>query len=416
MEVNRMIDSKMNENTGNYTAEALSRAVSREELLRWTSDMVAIPSYSGLPMQERAVGEYILALLRKEKIECHIQDLEKGRCNVIGRLAGSGGGRSLMLNGHMDTVPAYDMPRAFEPHIRDGLLYGRGTSDMKGALAAMMGVLIALKRTNTSLAGDLLFTAVADEEEGSLGTIALLESGLRADGVIVGEAMGRNAVAVAQKGLEWFEFTVHGKTVHGGRQDEGVNAILKATRLIQVLQEQLAPRLRARCHPLMGCATLNIGVIRGGTQLSTVAGECIVQMDRRFIPGLETYETMYQELADIVDQLRKEDPDFRCTLKVLDSSVMKSGYVHQGMVQKEEEPLVRVVKRSLETLSGLPAQLIGCPCWTDAGLFDYYGKMPVVVYGPGELALAHSKEENLDPAALEESYQVYLSSAMAFCR
>ncbi|MDD3289484.1 MAG: M20 family metallopeptidase [Eubacteriales bacterium] len=395
--------------------EILFSAVSREELLRWTSDLVAIPSYSGLPMQEQAVADYIVDLLKKEHIDCRIQHLVGGRCNVIARLAGAGAGRSLMLNGHMDTVPAYDMLQAFEPRLKDGMLYGRGTTDMKGALAAMMGVLIALKRTGTVLLGELIFSAVADEEESSIGTIALLESGMHADAVIVGEAMGRDAIAIAQKGLEWFEFILHGKTVHGGRQDEGVNAILKATRLIQVLQEQLAPRLKARCHPFMGCPTLNIGVIRGGTQLSTVAGECVVQMDRRFIPGLETYESMYRELSDIVEDLSRKDPDFRCTLKVLDSSVMKSGYVHQGMEQKEDEPLVQVLKTSLEAVSGKPARLTGCTCWTDAGLFGHYGKMPVVVYGPGDLTLAHSKEERLDPDALEESYRVYLTAAMAFC-
>ena len=409
-------DPEMSETMKNDKTGSLFAAVSGDELLGWTSDMVAIPSYSGLPLQEKVMGKYIFDLLEKEKIECQIQDLGNGRCNVIGRLAGTGGGRSLMLNGHMDTVPAYDMPRAFEPRLQDGLLYGRGTSDMKGALAAMMGVLIALKRSGTSLSGDLLFSAVADEEEGSIGTIALLESGLCADAVIVGEAMGRDAIAIAQKGLEWFEFILHGKTVHGGRQDEGVNAILKATRLIQVLQDQLAPRLKERCHPFMGCPTLNIGVIRGGTQLSTVAGECVVQMDRRFIPGLETYESMYRELSDIVEDLSRKDPDFRCTLKVLDSSVMKSGYVHQGMEQKEDEPLVQILKTSLEAVSGKPARLTGCPCWTDAGLFGYYGKIPVVVYGAGDLTLAHSKEESLDPNALEESYRVYLSTAMAFCR
>ena len=221
-------DPEMSETMKNDKTGSLFAAVSGDELLGWTSDMVAIPSYSGLPLQEKVMGKYIFDLLEKEKIECQIQDLGNGRCNVIGRLAGTGGGRSLMLNGHMDTVPAYDMPRAFEPRLQDGLLYGRGTSDMKGALAAMMGVLIALKRSGTSLSGDLLFSAVADEEEGSIGTIALLESGLCADAVIVGEAMGRDAIAIAQKGLEWFEFILHGKTVHGGRQDEGVNEIGRA--------------------------------------------------------------------------------------------------------------------------------------------------------------------------------------------
>ena len=268
---------------------------------------------------------------------------------------------------------AYDIAsRGFRTYIKDdGLLHGRGTSDMKGPLAAMAGALIALKRSGVRLAGDLIYTAVADEEEASLGTIALLEEGLTADAVIVGEAMGRNAIGIAQKGLEWFKFTVLGKTVHGGKQDEGINAILKANRLIRALDEELTPRLKERRHPLLGHATLNIGVIRGGTQLSTVAGECIVEMDRRFIPGLETYESMYKELTDLVERLEREDPDFNCTLSVLDTSVMASGYVHQGMEQREDDRLVQIVKRSLESVSGRDAELVGCPCWTDAGRRHY---------------------------------------------
>ena len=393
----------------------IASAVSFAELIKWTCDMVAIPSYSGLPFQEKAIAEYIHGAFVAEDIKSWVENPGQGRCNVYASLPGSGGGSSLMLNGHTDTVPAYDMDKAFDPTMEKGLLRGRGTSDMKGPLAAMMGAIIAIKRSGIALKGDLLFSAVADEEQGSIGAIALLEKGMRADAVIVGEAMGRNSIAIAQKGLEWFEFKLHGKTVHGASQDEGVNAILKATKLICALQEKLEPKLKARTHPLMGAPTLNIGVIKGGTQLSTVAGECIVQMDRRFLPGLETYESMYEELTEIIAELGKEDPDFKCSVKVLDSSIMKGEYVHQGMVQKEDSLLVQTLKSSLEKISGEPAQLIGCPCWTDAGLFGYYGNMPVVIYGPGDLSKCHSKEESIDPAAIEESQEVYIAAALEFC-
>jgi len=406
---------------GNVDDSRIFSAVSGEELLQWTADLVSLPSYSGLPRQEEGVARYLKQLFERENIHCLIEDLGRGRCNVIARLPGSpakegcGAGRTLMLNGHMDTVPAYGMERAFEPYFKDGMLHGRGTSDMKGSLASMAGALIALKRSGIQLQGDLIFAGVADEEQASLGTIALLESGIAADAVIVGEALGPQAIGIAQKGLEWFEFTVHGKTVHGGSQDEGVNAILKANRLIRALDEELAPELKQRRHPLLGHATLNIGVIRGGTQLSTVAGECVVEMDRRFIPGIETYESMYEELAGLVEALQLEDADFNCTLRVLESSVMKTGYVHQGMEQTEDEKLVQVVKRSLESVTGRPAELVGCPCWTDAGLVSYYGHLPVVIYGPGDLTMSHSERECIHPAALTESFQVFTAAAMDFC-
>lgn len=389
--------------------------VSSDELLKWTSDMVSIPSYSGLPVQERAVAEYIQEVFLSEEIESELDLLGEGRCNIYARLPGSGGGKSLMLNGHMDTVPAYDMDRAFEPYVENGRLHGRGTSDMKGPLAAMMGALIAIKRSGISLKGDLLFCAVAGEEEGSPGTIALIEKNIHADAAIVGEPIGKDAIAITQKGLEWFEFIVHGKTVHGGSQEEGVNAILKANKLINMLQDTLAPRLKLRTHPLMGESTMNIGVISGGTQLSTVAGECIVKMDRRFLPQIETYESMISELEEMIESLGREDPDFKCTLKVSDVSVMKSGYVHQGMVQSADSHLVQSLKKNLEAISEKPVRLVGATCWTDAGLLDYYGRIPSVVYGPGDLTKSHSKEEYIALEDIEESQKVYVAMALEFC-
>ncbi|NCB42448.1 MAG: M20 family peptidase [Clostridia bacterium] len=393
----------------------IASLVSHDEILSWTFDMVSIPSYSGFPMQEKGVAEYIHDLFKRESIETWIDDIGNGHFNVYARICGSENGPSLMLNGHMDTVPAYDMENAFLPYMKNGMLHGRGTSDMKGPLASMMGALIAIRRSGVALKGDLLFVAVAGEEEGSPGAIDLLEKKMYADAVIVGEPMGRSTIAITQKGLEWFEFVVHGKTVHGGSQEEGINAILKANRLINVLQDRLAPALKERKHPLMGSSTMNIGVINGGTQLSTVPGECIVKMDRRFLPQIETYESMVAELEGIVEDLSRKDPDFHCTLKVSDPSIMNKGYVHQGMIQREDSLLVRLLKKNLEEVSGKPASLLGATCWTDAGLLDYYGKMPSVVYGPGDLTKAHSKEESIDPDALKESQCVYVSMALDFC-
>lgn len=391
--------------------------VSLDEILKWTVELVSIESYSGLPRQEAAVGRYIKDVFDAEGVDCRIAPLRDGRCNVYARIPGAGGGRSLMFNGHMDTVPAYGMEKAYEPWLDgEGRLHGRGTSDMKGPLASMMAAVIAVKRSGVPLAGDLLFCAVADEEEGSLGCIAMIEDGIRADAAIVGEPMGGNAVAITQKGLEWFEFDFTGRTVHGGSYREGINAIFMAVRFIDAVNDRLMPKIQRRALPTVGESTLNIGVIRGGTQLSTVAGECAVQLDRRFLPGEETYEGCCAELQEIVDQLAAEDPQFKCRMKVLESSVMDRGYVHQGFAQSPDEPFVRSIAASFKAATGREAELVGCPCWTDAGLIAHYAKMPVVVYGPGCMALAHSKEEYIETAALEEAYRVYVQAALDFCR
>ena len=394
----------------------ISEYVRPDEILKWMTDLVSIPSYSGLANQEAEVGAYIKGVFDREGIECRIAPLRDGRCNVYATLRGTGGGKSLMFNGHMDTVPAYGMEKAYEPWTdADGKIHGRGTSDMKGPLAAMMAAVIAIKRSGVPLKGDVLYCAVADEEEGSLGTIHMIEDGIRADAAIVGEPLGMNKIAITQKGLEWYQFDFIGRTVHGGAYKEGVNAIFKAVKFIDAVNERIAPELEKRKLPLVGESTMNIGVIRGGTQLSTVAGECYVQLDRRFMPKIETYESCCGELKAILDDLAAEDPDFKCSMKILESSVMEQGYVHQGFIQDADDPFIQCVKRGLEKALGGEAELIGCPCWTDAGLISYYAKMPVVVYGPGWMEFAHSKEEYITLEAMEQSYRAYINIAADFC-
>ena len=390
--------------------------VTSEELIRWTLDMVSIPSYCGLPEQEARVAGYIKSVFDKEGIECEIAMLRDGRCNLYAYLRGTGGGRSLMFNGHMDTVPAYDMKMAFDPWMDDvGRIHGRGASDMKGPLATMMATLITIKRGGFVLKGDVLFAAVADEEEGSLGSISMIKSGISADAAIVGEPLGDNRVGIAQKGLEWFEFDFKGRAVHGGVYKKGVNAILKAVKFIDIVNERLVPELATRQLPVVGESTLNIGVIQGGTQLSTVAGACYVQIDRRFLPGVETYGQCCAELQRIVDDLASSDPDFNCTMKVLENSVMEDGYVHQGFIQDVSCDFIQCVRRGVSQSVGCEAELIGCPAWTDAGLISHYAHMPVVVYGPGFIEYAHSKEEYITLDSMGKCLSAYLNIVNNYC-
>ena len=391
--------------------------VSTDELVKWTMDMVAIPSYSGLPNQEAEVAAYIKNVFDKEGIPCTIRPLQNGRCNVYATLKGSGGGKSLLFNGHMDTVPAYGMEDAYTPWIDEAQnIHGRGTSDMKGPIASMMAALIAWKRSGEELPGDVIFCGVADEEEASIGTIALLEDGIRADAAIVGEPMGDNCIAIAQKGLEWYQVDFQGRTVHGGQYRKGIDAIEMAVKYYNKMQESLVPEIRSRYLEGVGESTINIGVISGGTQCSTVAGDCYIQLDRRFLPGVESYEDCCGELQAVVDELNAAEDTFHATLKVLDVSVMKDGYVHQGFIQNPDDPLVQCVASCAERVIGRKPEFMACPCWTDGGLLSHYGHMPVVVYGPGEMEYAHSKEEIVAISALEEYFKAYVEIMGEFCR
>lgn len=390
--------------------------VSLAQLTRWTEDMVAIPSYPGIPAQERAVADYIKAVFDAEGIPCRVEPLPDGRANVIAVLKGTGGGRTLLFNGHMDTVPPYDMDGACTPRMEGDRLYGRGTSDMKGPLATMMGAVIAVKRLGLSLRGDVIFTGVADEEEGSLGAIHLLEGGLRADGAIVGEPLSTPCIGVAQRGLEWYQVDFTGRTVHGGSQSTGINAIEKAGHFLRAVEEQLYPALQAVTHPILGTSSVNVAVIHGGTQPSTVAGHCSVQLDRRFLPGLETYEQVTQQLQALLDRLAAKDPDFHAALSVLPASVMVRGYLHQGFETSPEDPLVQCCIQAGECALGAPLQCVPVPCWTDAGLLSHYGGIPTVVWGPGSMEQCHSREEFICPEDMHRCAAAYLEAICRFCR
>lgn len=390
--------------------------VSLSQIARWTEDMVSLPSYPGIPAQERAVAEYIKDVFDAEGIPCRIQHLPDDRANVIATLKGTGGGRTLLFNGHMDTVPPYDMENACVPYTENGRLHGRGTADMKGPLATMMAAVIAAKRLALPLRGDVIFAAMADEEEGSLGTIYLLEEGIHADGAIVGEPLSTPCVGIVQRGLEWYQVDFTGRTVHGSSQSTGINAIEKASHFLWAVERELRPALKALHHPLLGESTVNIAVIHGGTQPSTVAGHCSVQLDRRFLPRSETYEQVTAQLQALLDKLAAEDPDFHARLSIVPASVMERGYVHQGFETDMDDPLVQCCVQAGEAALGAPLTCIGVPCWTDGGLLSHYGGIPTVVWGPGAMELCHSREEYIRPNDMHRCARAYLEALRRFCR
>lgn len=408
--------------------QTLGSCISQDELVKLTMDLIAIPSCEGVPGQETAACQYIKEVFDREGIQCRIDPLQDGRSNVIAILPGEGrtgsadpaaqeaAGRSLLLNGHIDTVPGYDMEDPFTPRIAGTDIYGRGASDMKGPVASMIGAMIALKRSGIKLAGDVLFSGVADEEHQSIGTIDLLEHGLagrRVDGAIVGEPTDLK-VCTAHRGLEWYEFHFIGKTVHGGHQDEGINAISKAVHFIRALEDDLIPRVYAKKHPLLESATLNVGVIHGGTQLSTVAGECSVFLDRRFLPA-ENYDDVNREFTDLLDRLAAEDPTFRCEMKVTDDSIMKEGYVHLPMETALDHPLVQTLQTTVEAATGESPVMSFFPAWTDGGLLSGYGHIPTVVLGPGHIACCHSADEHIPMDHLMKAALCYALTAVQFC-
>ena len=252
---------------------------------------------------ERAIADLTAGLTRQLGLATELREPAPGRVSVVARRPGSGGGRSLMLNAHYDTVGVEGMTDPFSGELRDGRIWGRGAYDMKASLACCLAAIKALDDAGVTLPGDLVLTAVADEEYGSLGTADVLST-VRTDAAIVTEPTSLR-VCLAHKGYAWIEVTVSGRAAHGSRFELGVDANLRMGRFLTRL-EVLERELRARPpHPLVGPPSLHVALLEGGTGLSTYADRSTARIERRTVPG-ETEPSVMAELTALLEELRRE--------------------------------------------------------------------------------------------------------------
>lgn len=397
--------------TSKAPLDKVRKAVTKAEVERLVKSLVKIPSHSQVPTREREVAEFLKEFLEDEGIDARLRMVEKDRPNVIASLKGSGGGKSLMLNGHTDTVPPYEMDiPPFTPKVEGGKLYGRGSLDMKGGLGSMALTLVALDRAKIDLRGDLHLAAVIGEEERSEGTEDIVLKGPKADMAIVGEPTDLE-IQPSHRGLEWLEIHFYGKAAHGGQADKGVNAISMASRFVNLLEADLFPRLKAKGSPTMLPPTVNVGVINGGQQPSSVADHCVVKIDRRWTPE-EDLQTVFKEIYDLFDALKKSDPAFKAELK-RDTTGMKT-MTHVPNYVPSDHRLVKSLKDSVSRVLGEPPKITSFWGWTDAALITHFGKTPTVVFGPGGKG-AHSRVEYVLTADLQKCLHVYAGTAVDIC-
>ncbi|MGD9963103.1 MAG: M20 family metallopeptidase [Thermoplasmata archaeon] len=397
--------------TSKAPLDKVRKAVTKAEVERLVKSLVKIPSHSQVPTREREVAEFLKEFLEDEGIDARLRMVEKDRPNVIASLKGSGGGKSLMLNGHTDTVPPYEMDiPPFTPKVEGGKLYGRGSLDMKGGLGSMAMTLVALDRAKIDLRGDLYLAAVIGEEERSEGTEDIVLKGPKADMAIVGEPTDLE-IQPSHRGLEWLEIHFYGKAAHGGQADKGVNAISMASRFVNLLESDLFPRLKAKGSPTMLPPTVNVGVINGGQQPSSVADHCVVKIDRRWTPE-EDLQTVFKEMYDLFDVLKKSDPSFKAELK-RDTTGMKT-MTHVPNYVPSDHRLVKSLKDSVRQVLGEPPKITSFWGWTDAALITHFGKTPTVVFGPGGKG-AHSRVEYVLTADLQKCLHVYAGTALDIC-
>ena len=388
------------------------RHLDEEKLINLTKKLISIPSYHGMEEPEREVSNYIYNYLRDEGLEAEQVPVVGERNNVIGYYGtGEKEEKTLMLEGHMDTVDVKNMKiDPFGGYIEDGKIYGRGAVDMKGALAAMMAALTAVKHAGIHLDGRAYFAGVIDEEFWYRGADHLAKNGPKTRYAVVGEPTDME-IHNGHRGLIWIEVKVKGKYAHGGTPEKGINAIDRMNRIISGIQEQLLPEIRKRSHPVTGPALLNLGYIKGGTQPSTVAGECVLQMDRRWLPG-ETQEQALQEIRDIVDRVKENDPLLEAEVSVMDDGI---GIQFPPLACREDSFLVNSLKEaSRQVLRGHKVSYF--PAWTDGSILSRDGGIETAVFGPGHLASAHSEEEFCPVEDIIKACQVYIYSILKICK
>ena len=335
---------------------------------------------------EGEIARFVAAWLEERGLEVQVVEPVPGRPSVVGIARGRGGGRSLMLNAHMDTVGTDGMESPFEPRVENGRLHGRGAYDMKASLAACM--VAGAEAARAGLPGDVLVTAVADEEYASIGTQAVLER-FTADAAIVTEPTELRA-CVAHKGFVWAELATEGRAAHGSRPDEGVDAIAGMAPVLTRLAQLQLDLGFGPAHPLVGPPSVHASLIEGGQELSSYPARCVLHIERRTIPG-ETAADVERECAALAGA----------------EATVTMGLVRDPFEVAHDADVVRALREVTD------APLYGDTPWMDAALTQAAG-IPTVVFGPSG-AGAHAVEEWVDLASVEQCARALTEVARRLC-
>ena len=349
---------------------------------------------------EIGMAQFVMSWCAERGIPAEIDDAATGRPSVIARAKGSGRGRSLILNAHMDTVGVAGMPDPFRARVENGRLYGRGSYDMKGSLAACMLALADVRASG--LAGDVILAAVSDEEHASIGVQSVLKR-IRADAAIVTEPTALE-ICTAHKGFSWHEITTTGRAAHGSRPDLGIDGIAHMGRVLNRLEALQAELSRRPPHPLLGHGSLHASLISGGQELSSYPETCTVEIERRTLPD-ETTEAVESEFEAILKDLASKDKQFRAR--------QRTTLVRPPFSVPENAVIVEALRDQAASVLGRAPKMIGVPFWMDAAFFSGAG-IPTVNIGP-DGAGAHSVEEWVDLDSVQKCREILTRTVQVFC-
>ena len=357
-----------------------------DPLIRLLSDLVAIPSVNpmgrsvaGAGYTEAAIADFVFSRLKRHGLDVRVDEVAPGRPNVTARLD-TGAEKTLLLEAHMDTVHTGTMTvPPFDPVVREGRLYGRGSCDAKGSLAAFIHALCSIADRKRKPGFNVVLLAAVDEEYGFTGSSFAMAQGLRADFGVVGEPT-RCAIVRAHKGVMRWRVVTHGVAAHSAYPERGENAIFAMGAVLSRLGEYAGALRRVAPHEILGSPSLSAGVIEGGEAVNIIPARCVTELDRRTLPG-ETRERVLEGARRALDGLGGwsfEEPHLSVA----------------GMEVPAEAPAVRLLADAIASAGGGVA-IEGAQYATDAGVFNG-GGIPSVVFGPGDIARAHTSEEWID--------------------
>ena len=364
-----------------------------EAVTKLLSDLVAIPSMNpmgrgrvGKEYSEQSIAEFVAQFMRKASIDVELQQVSPGRPNVIG-VVSVGAQETLMLEAHLDTVFADSMLiDPFDPIVRDGRLFGRGACDTKGSIAAFLQAVINSLKVAKSMRYNVLLLFVSDEEYRFAGAQHAVRHGLKADFGIAGEPTQLRIVR-AHKGVTRWKIHTKGIAAHSAYPERGKNAIYAMAKVVGRLEQHSAALSAGHAHQLLGTPSLSVGVIEGGQAVNVVPDHCWIEIDRRTLPG-EIAQTVLEPIRSLLSDLEGYE--------------MREPHLSvAGMEVAEQSPIVQGLTQAVRSICG-EAIVEAAHYATDAGIYNSVG-VPTVVFGPGNIAQAHTESEYIELQQLHQA-------------
>jgi len=378
--------------------ERLLASIKETEVIKFCQELVRFKSVNP-PGDELPLAEYISSTLRKFGLEVELVRHGPTRASVLARLRGLGEKPGLLYNGHLDTVPVGAQEWIHDPFAAEmagGKIWGRGTVDMKGGLAALMVTAKALAEARMTLKGDFILAATAGEETDSQGATAIASrSDLRPLQALMIAEPSNNGIYVAEKGALWLELITYGKTAHGATPELGRNAVMMMWKLIGELEKFKIPHEE---HPMLGGFTRSVNTIAGGMKTNVVPDNCVVTVDMRTVPG-QDHLAILRRIEELISDLSERNPDFKASVKVTNNRA--------PVETSPEEPVVQSIVDVVAEVIGERPVPGGVSYYTDGAALVPVLKIPMIICGPGDPRLAHQPDEHVEVSSLLQAARVF---------